>query len=211
MGMTLIYPLLNSSLNNYYELKYSIRSICSVYTVTRVILVGGKPDWYTGEHIPFKDYGPIRKEENIFHKVRATGVDGMFCNDDHYLLAQLELHHKGSMHANYLVKKKNSSYARTLKNTLSVLGEDVNDYDTHCPMFVTAEGLSKLQDNWPQWGFGFKTMYCYTNNLTGCYYPDAKYQVIPDVIDRPYFSIQDGCANINKLEVLFTKKSIFEK
>lgn len=209
--MTLIYPLLNTSPNNYYELRYSIRSFCSVYPVTRVIIVGGLPYWFTGEHLPHKDYGPIRKEENIFHKVRAAGVDGMFCNDDHFILQPIELHHKGLMKDNLAKRVPNQSYSRTMKNTINLLGEGIADYDTHQPMFVTAEGLKEVQDNWPQWGYCFKTMYCYANRLQGSFYPDAKYQHLPNKIERPYFSTQDGCTGLEKLNSLFPNSSIFEK
>lgn len=209
--MNLIYPLLNTTRDNYRELKYSIRSICAQYEVSNVILVGGLPDWFHGEHIQHIDYGPTRKEENIFHKIKAAGVDGMFCNDDHFLLNKLSLHHKGLMRETAKLRNPQSSYGRTLKNTLDCLGYDINDYDTHCPMMVTVEGLAKVKEDWPVWGYGFKTMYAYANGLQGIPYPDCKLQHIPDKIDREWFSTHDGVTGFEKVEKMFTEKSKFEK
>lgn len=67
--MNVIIPVRNQPNNP--TLKYTIRSICLQHDVARVILVGHKPDWFTGDHIEHKDYAVDKKEQNIRDKVVA--------------------------------------------------------------------------------------------------------------------------------------------
>ena len=215
--MDIVIPLLNSSRDNYIELRHALRSFEKWLNPSRVILVGGKPSWYRGDHIGYDDYHPIFKERNIYDKLkRAAEVSKEFyyCNDDHFLLAPYQgLHHKGYMYDNMETKPLGGSYWHTLNNTMAVLiGKSTLDYDTHCPILMNRDVLNSINVNWKvQYGYGVKTLYAYHQKDKGVQHTDYKYVHIPTDPKVPYFSTADICDNKNYLATLFPYKSNFEK
>ena len=206
--MKLVIPLKNDC--NYEQLRFALRSITANHDITECVLVGGKPSWYTGYHIPHKDYGPIFKEANIRDKVLAARVKGsfMFANDDHILFSPLtETYNKGLLSDCLRTRIGNGSYTRCLRNTLEHYG-DVDNVDTHCPMIMTGEGVEKTNFDWPQFGIGFKTCYAQENGVSSTYMEDCKVYDIP--VGRPWFSMQDRFP-LQKLTQYFPEKSIFEE
>lgn len=227
--MNLLLPLLNHSPNNYYELRFALRSLCIHNPIERCLVVGGKPNWYTGEHLPYKDYKPQLKEQNIRDKVNAgaqylrlTTTDNnfirdineptefLFANDDHFVLAPYPgAHNKGLLSDCLKNRHPNGSVSHMLRNTLQYFGDVVNT-DTHCPLIMTAEGVERTMFDWPDWGLGFKTAYCAVNKIDSVYHPDTKLNDLTVIPDVPYFSTADGCKNLERLFDLFPNKSIFE-
>lgn len=212
--MDVLIPLING--RGFYELRYALRSFEAHFKPDRILIVGGKPDWYKGEHLPFKDYGPIFKEKNIFDKTVAGAEllsgDFYFCNDDHFVMAPYwGLHHKGKMADNLRSRNRNGSYGRMMQNTIDIFGDHINNYDTHCPMVMNKAGLDKIKLDWSiHFGYGFKTSYVYSNGLDGDFYDDGKFNTIPREIKRPYFSTTESCTNLNYLQRLFPNKSKYE-
>lgn len=225
--MILVIPLLNN--NNYEQLRFALRSITTHHDVTRCILVGGKPKWYTGEHIPHKDYGPIYKEHNIRDKVLNAAdyiasetvevgtqnsvaiddTDFLFANDDHILLAPItKVYDKGSLLSCLSKRVGNGSYTRCLRNTYQRYG-DVPDVDTHCPMMMNTELVKRTNFEWPPYGIGFKTCYAQENNIASETYPDCKTDHLPKD-RRLWFSMTDNFP-VKELFALFPKPSIFEQ
>ncbi len=213
--MDVVIPLINQ--RNFFELKYAIRSFERWFNPERVVLVGGKPDWFTGEHIPFPDYNPLFKEKNIHDKTKAgaklLGSPFLFCNDDHFVLAPYwGLHHKGKMNDCLKQRNRNGTYGRMMVNTMDIFGEDIFNYDTHCPMMMDLAGIENIKLDWSiHNGYCFKTSYAYSNGLTGEFYEDGKYNTIPGEIKRLYFSTTESCNNLHVLERIFPTKSKFEK
>jgi hypothetical protein len=211
--MDVLIPLINGK--GFYELRYALRSFEKWLNPERVLIVGGKPDWYTGEHLPHKDYEVMFKEKNIFDKTVAGAelLDGdfYFCNDDHFLLAPYQgLHHKGRMIDNLRIRNKNGSYGRMMQNTIDVFG-DVMNYDTHCPMVMNRGGLKAINLKWTvHHGYCFKTSYCASNNITGVFHEDHKFNTIPKTLNVPYFSTTESCNNLSVLPRLFPTKSKYE-
>lgn len=203
-----IIPLRND--NRYDQLRFALRSITKHHPeITDCIIVGGKPAWYTGEHISFRDYGPVFKEANIRDKVLAAGVTGefLFANDDHILMQPLhEVYNKGLLSDCLSKRIGNGSYTRCLRNTFEHYG-DVDNVDTHCPMWMTGEGVRKTNFEWPQFGIGFKTCYAVENGVESVYTEDCKMSYIP--INRQWFSLTDNFP-LQKLTEYFPQKSIFE-
>lgn len=206
---TVIIPLKNN--NQYNQLRFALRSITKHHPeITECILVGGKPAWYTGKHIPFKDYGPVFKEANIRDKVLAgcQGVDQfLFANDDHILLAPLtKIFNKGLLL--YCLSKRigNGSYTRCLRNTFEHYG-DVDNVDIHCPMWMTGEGVKKTNFEWPEFGIGFKTCYAVENQILSEYMEDCKTSTVP--VNREWFSLTDNFP-LQNLTQYFPERSIFE-
>lgn len=207
--MNLVIPLRNGG--GYEQLRFALRSITTHHNVTDCILVGGKPVWYTGQHIPFKDYWPIHKEANIRDKTIAGAelVQGefMFANDDHILLQPItETYNKGLLSTNLAKRVGNGSYTRCLRNTLDHYG-DIDNVDCHCPMMMTTEGVRKTAFDWPDFGIGFKTCYSQENGIESVYMEDCKTDRMP--VNRQWFSLTDNFP-VQKLVALFPKKCIFE-
>ena len=209
--MILVIPLLNNG--HFDQLRFALRSITKHHSIERCILVGGKPAWYTGEHIPHKDYPHIHKEKNIRDKVLAAAatITGqfMFANDDHILLAPLtKTYNKGYIEPQLNQRIGNGSYTRCLRNTFARYG-NVPNVDTHCPMMMDAEQVQRTNFDWPDFGIGFKTCYAQENNIESEYYPDCKVSTLREVRGRLWFSITDNF-NLKELFAYFPEKSIFE-
>lgn len=203
----LVIPLRNDG--RYDQLRFALRSITTHHNITRCILVGGKPSWYTGDHIPHKDYGPVFKEANIRDKVIAANVHGefLFANDDHILLKPInEVYNKGLLSECLSKRVGNGSYTRCLRNTFEHYG-DVPNVDIHCPMWMTGEGVLKTAFDWPQFGIGFKTCYAQENCVESEYMEDCKVSMLPS--GREWFSMTDQF-KVQELFGLFPQKSIFE-
>lgn len=205
---TLIIPLKNNGL--YEQLRFALRSITTHHEIARCILVGGKPDWYTGEHIPHKDYSPQFKEANIRDKVLAGSVgvgEFLFANDDHILLSPInEVYNKGLLSTCLASRIGNGSYTRCLRNTFEHYG-NVPNIDCHVPMWMTSEGVKKTNFEWPEYGIGFKTCYAQENNIESVYMEDCKTSTLPT--GREWFSLTDNF-NMRQMFGLFPEKCIFE-
>jgi len=209
--MILVIPLLNNS--NYEQLRFSLRSITKHHQIDRCIIIGGKPKWYTGDHIPHKDYDPFHKEHNIRDKVltAASTITGefMFANDDHILLSPLnKVYNKGTIKQELDKRIGNGTYTRCLRNTYERYG-DIPNVDTHCPMIMDSELIKRTAFEWPVFGIGFKTCYCQENGIQSEYYDDCKVSTINKVRNRLWFSMTDNFP-VKDLFVHFPDKSIFE-
>lgn len=206
--MNLIIPLLNRDRGD--QLRFALRSITTHMPITRCILVGGKPAWYTGEHISHPDYIPERKEENIRDKTIAgsTGVgEFLYANDDFILMAPLSTTwNKGTLSETLATRNKNGSYGRLLQNTIARYG-DVPNVDTHCPMMMTEEGVKRTAFDWPIFGYGFKTCYAQENGIISEYMPDAK---ITSGMRSLWFSLHPSY-RVRELFGLFPDKCTFER
>ena len=211
--MNLLIPLLNSSTNDYYELRHAIRSICKHNNIHTCTVVGGKPRWYTGSHIPFPDYPREKKEENIRDKVLAGAKDlgrFLFANDDHFMMAPyMGILNKGLLSETAKGLQISGSYTIAIRSTMDMFG-DVEDVDTHYPMVMDYDGVKKTVGEWPKWGLLFKTTYAQLNGLDSTYMPDNKVKDISTVTGK-FFSTSENCRNITLLSKLFHRKSPFEK
>lgn len=208
--MTVIIPLRNGG--GYDALRFALRSITTYHDVNQCILVGGKPDWYTGTHLPHKDYGPVFKEANIRDKTIAGSelIQGkfLFANDDHILMQPLtSTWNKGLLSECLRNRNGNGSYTRCLRNTLNHYG-DVDNVDTHCPMWMTTERVKRTAFEWPEFGIGFKTCYAMENQVASEYMDDCKVASIPPA-GREWFSLADNFP-VQKLVDLFPNKCKFE-
>ena len=189
--MTCIIPLLNShNPADHEELRYALRSL-TLQGVTRCILVGGRPKWYTGDHIPHADYNPKFKEQNIRDKVLlgASYIDGefLYTQDDVYMMAPYAgVHNKGLLSQTLQGRNAHSSYYKSIANTIEAYG-DVLDTDTHGPVIMDSKAVSVCYSEWKDFGQLFKTTYCHLNQVSSAYYPDAKIDTPPEP-GRLYFS-----------------------
>ena len=141
------------------ELRYSLRSAMQNLKHDNVWVVGGKPNWYTGPHIPVPQSS--RKYENaknnLKHIINSTEIsnDFVLMNDDFFILKPVELgyYYSGTLQQRIERNEKlspNAAYLEKLKTTKAMLEskgiENPLDYSLHIPMKMDKEGLQKSLD-----------------------------------------------------------------
>jgi hypothetical protein len=152
-----------------------------VQDLGRVIIVGDVPNIIRNvTHIPSGDEsGYQRAAKNIYRKLKlAAEISDLFLvvHDDHFLLrdtvaGEYPYCHRGPISP----EGKPTGYRMLLENTLDQF-PGANDFDVHCPILMTAEGLGKLDAlDWEKpYGYGIKSAYCYLNNIEGETFSDLK-------------------------------------
>jgi hypothetical protein len=149
------------------ELRYSIRSVAANMPHENIVVVGGKPDWYTGRFIEVvtrRSDGELsnNKYENAKNNIRQIvespdiSDDFILMNDDFYVLKpidQLQYYHGGLLSdkiASYRRFVAWSEYTDVLARTASILeASNINDpldYTLHVPMMFNKKKLAKILD-----------------------------------------------------------------
>lgn len=196
----------------------------------RLVIIGDAHPGITPDiYIPMTDLiGAKHKEWNMFWKTLVAcehddlTPDVWYTNDDFFLLqscdaATFPLHHKGPL----VPRGNNTPYAKTIRNTLRALGDDVVNYDTHAPMVINRAQFCDLEaaddGAWGKdYGLCMKTWYAYGAGITGTYYEDMKLVYLhaaEELYGRQYFSTDDKawrwCGPM--MESLYPDKSKWEK
>lgn len=234
MTTSIIIPLNNRSTVKNLELRYALRSIEKYLNgYGQVFIVGELPEWVNKDlviHIPKEDDPRNRfRDRNICEKItlackdKRISHDALMWHDDHFLLEEIEASkfpyvHHGTMNPGP------GQYGNTKKNTMALFGQNINDYDSHCPIlfnknkFITASGSI----DWSKWyGYCLKTVYCIWNGIEGEYYPDLKIRWMETkeemraaIAGRKWFSIGDRCWDNGQmkelLEELYPEPSKYE-
>ena len=159
------------------ELRYSIRSAVANLPHDNVWVVGGKPDWYTGNHI--KVVQNNTKYENARNNMRAI-VDSeeisdnfILMNDDFFIIKPVKrfnTYHAGNIN-NKIEQLKarygRSSYLDLLRNTVKFLRQHgistVLDYALHIPFKMNKEKLRPILDHKLSWRIAYGNL----NNVGG--------------------------------------------
>lgn len=227
----IVIPLNKRSYVDNLELLYCLRSIETFLKgVGNVFIIGHCPEWVVNViHVPVLDDPRNRfRDKNIMHKMMVAchypTVSGNFLmvHDDHFLLEPVEAGQFPYVHHGSMIPGP-GQYGKTKENTMALLGREINDYDSHCPILFN-KGLfreSMLLADWDKWyGYCIKTLYCVSNNIQGEYYPDLKIKYVDrlDVRDaikgRRWFSTGDRAfydASLKDiLQELYPNKSKYE-
>lgn len=143
------------------ELRYSIRSVVKNMPHANVWVVGGKPDWYSGNHIEVLQDG--QKYDNARANLRAIvnspdiSDDFILMNDDFFVINKIDsvpTWYTGTIRSRVDEIKKtrmpNSTYVRLLMKTNKAI-EDMGikepmDYELHTPMVMNKDKLSSVID-----------------------------------------------------------------
>lgn len=176
----LVYPYSDLAGWDFNELRYSIRSFLQYIPIERVIVIGYKPDWYTGEHITFADTS--FKEHSIYSKLceAAKHCDRfIFANDDHFMLRYDDIPHYYSKPIKGLGDV--DSYGRKIA-TVEKLFPDGKFFDIHCPMIIDSHKLP-LPYDWLPHEYIVKSLYCNHHNIEGLQMNDCK---IPGYMSEQY-------------------------
>jgi hypothetical protein len=142
------------------ELRYSIRSVAKNMPHENIVVVGGKPDWYTGTFIPVDSGSSTNKYENTKNNIRQIvdspdiSDDFVLMNDDFYVLKpidQVPYYHNGLLAdkiAEFVRFTTWSTYTNVLSRTMSVLNNlgirDPLDYTLHIPMMFNKQKLADI-------------------------------------------------------------------
>jgi hypothetical protein len=142
------------------ELRYSIRSVAKNMPHENIVVVGGKPDWYTGRFIPVDSGSSTNKYENTKNNIRQIVAspdisnDFVLMNDDFYVLKpidQVPYYHNGLLSnkiAEFTAYTSWSTYTNVLTRTMSVLNnlgfQDPLDYTLHVPMMFNKQKLAEV-------------------------------------------------------------------
>ena len=138
------------------ELRYSIRSVYAHIKDPNIWVIGGKPKWYSGQHLVVpQDQG---KHENVRKNLRSLcnsdkiNENFILMNDDFFIMQDLDSipqMHGGPLRDKILKYKrfaKHSSYTKLLSDTekelMSMGIEDPLDYAIHVPMPMSKQNLS---------------------------------------------------------------------
>jgi hypothetical protein len=147
------------------ELRYSIRSVAANMPHENIIVVGGKPDWYTGKFIEVNTFtagGHLsrNKYENAKNNIRqvvdndSISKDFVLMNDDFYVMKpvdQVPYYHGGLLADKIRTHQTfapGAEYTGVLTRTAQVLDavgiKDPLDYTLHIPMMFNRKKLGEV-------------------------------------------------------------------
>jgi len=140
------------------ELRYSIRSAVKNLPHDKIWVVGGKPDWYTGNHIEVAQikgkYSNARNSLRAICDSKDISDSFVLMNDDFYIINRVDT--VPYMYAGTLSEKidqredifSGNTYTTLLKQTLGSLSRKkvrvVLDYELHVPMVMEKKKLQKV-------------------------------------------------------------------
>ena len=193
-----------------YELRYCIRAFVKYYPgLSGVCLIGDKPKWYTGEHIPCTDI-PNRKEWSIVSKVmRSPYEEFIFSCDDVY--PTVPVNSLPNYYSTTLATAKvYGKYIDRTVNTMDVFPDGLF-YDIHTPIIVQRSAFiaaHRLCD-WEKKEYLSKSVY---GNFIGSevQMDDCKIRPgLPLNPDWPWFST-NGRTALELLPAMYPEKSDYE-
>ena len=215
------------------ELRYSIRSAVKNLPHDKIWVVGGKPDWYTGNYIEVSQtrskYSNARNNLKAICNSELISESFIFMNDDFYIINKVDsvpYMYSGTLDKKIKVREdlfSGNSYTGLLRQTLNGLFRKtkaiVLDYELHVPMIMEKKKLSKVLMFSGLW----RSVYGNTFKVGGIKVRDVKvysknnkfYSNGYDInnLEYDYLSSNDDSFEIVKEKVLnkrFKTKSIYE-
>jgi hypothetical protein len=173
--MNAVYPYIHSTGS---ELVYSLRSL-EKHTDLEPVVIGDKPDWYKGRHIPFpastRGADSSYKITNVYFKIRRACLDKkisdtfLYMNDDIYLIEKpKKVHYVNGriedLWQDYQNNHGESYYTRCLQRTVEYVGTSWN-YETHTPMWIGKDFLYINPDVFVTDPMLYRTVYGATSKM----------------------------------------------
>lgn len=209
------------------ELRYAIRSMVKHFKpLSGVLLIGDKPEWFCGDHIPVADImwpdqpNRIWKERSIQLKI-AVCPDEVFLysNDDYFANQDFK-----TIPYYYDVTCAEMAWAHSInsyKDMYEQCRPHWKNFDVHTPMIMmkdkfhsSFQEMIEMDCQWP-----VKTTYAHT--FEGTQYYDLKIrgphtleELQWQIKDKPFFSTHNSALNddlISFLNNLYPDKSDFER
>jgi hypothetical protein len=192
------------------ELRYSLRSVAKNAPAGRVWLVGGKPDWYTGDFIPVQStsskYSNARNNLEAIVNSKEISENFVLMNDDFYFMKKVDkvdMFHGGRLIdkiRRYRQISPSNGYNQMLITTHRRLVRsgvrDPMDYELHVPMPMDKSGLARALETNVLWRSSYGNL---VHNSVGIVSEDVKFygskSKRPSYIPggcSPYLSSDDG-------------------
>jgi hypothetical protein len=156
------------------ELRYSIRSVVENMPEGNIWVVGGKPDWYTGNFIYVPQTGSkyqnVRRSLETICGASQISKDFVLMNDDFFIINKIDK--VETLHGGPLINKLNayedlspkSGYTMMIEETyLSLLKmgiEEPLDYELHVPMIMNRRALRRVLKDPMLWRSAYGNQYC---------------------------------------------------
>jgi hypothetical protein len=190
------------------ELRYSIRSTLQNLPKGDIWVVGGKPKWYTGNHIFVRQYGDaytnVREQLKIVCDSTKISDDFVIMNDDFFTMKKSDVPNwnGGTLNqkiANFNKYAPENLYVKRLLKTNAYLKKQgfrsPLDYDLHVPMILNKDKLKSIIDTPYLW----RSIYGNTFNVEGDNNKDVKIysenklldKTIPDLDTMTFLSTTD--------------------
>ena len=157
------------------ELRYSIRSVLYSFPDAKIWVVGGKPNWYSGNHIPVDQN--YHKYANAINNLKAIcdsneiSEEFVLMNDDFFIIKKIDRidqFYNGLLSTKidrYIQITGSSMYIKKLMLTRTRLMEygiaNPLDYELHIPMVMEKEKLKHVILKYPSclWRSMYGNMY----------------------------------------------------
>lgn len=239
----ILIPLGTGSKFDNIELRFCLRSVEKhLIGVGQIVIVGETLPWLRNIiHISGPEKPGVHfRSENIYRKIiagcslRELSDNFLFMNDDHFLLKDFEVSQFPYLHRGPIIPHRigNEAQERQMSNTVSLLKKlraetginlDFKDFDIHCPILYNKEGFiyTFYNTDWPEYGYGIKSVYGNGNFIDGQYCEDLKISqpldkktIYKNLEGRDWFSIDDktlrsgGMQEV--LQELYPDKSKYE-
>lgn len=146
------------------ELRYSLRSIDTFYPDAIVWVVGGKPDWYTGNFIAVKQTSDAFQnvKDGLASIINHPDIpdEVIIMNDDFFFIQKLDeipVYISGTLEKRIMLHKKNrvgSMYVNKLVQLVRHCKQYRNpplDFDIHVPMPINKHNLPWVINDHVMW------------------------------------------------------------
>lgn len=162
--MNIVIPFAGSGI----ELKYTLRSITKHVTgLQRLIVIGDKPDWYTGEHIPHQVYtNQAWKKRDMLEKTLLSPVEEFYrFSDDYYLMEDFTgcpYYSNGTLYELYNRYTEGNLYRSIVHNTKGLIGASASSFDVHAPILMQKEVLKEMHSRYDwkvEYGYLIRSLY----------------------------------------------------
>lgn len=191
------------------ELLYAIRSIYKYFApLSGVLLIGDKPEWYNGDHIPLADLKGEKEKSMMLKVLQAQDEDFLYSNDDYFALQPFNENLPNyydttcqDMAGRHPIPSYRDLYMNCPGNWLN--------FDIHTPMimnrdrfkaaFDAMDGQTPIKTTYgnykPRVG---NTEYLCDLKINGAH---MVYEIEQLVSERPFFSTHDSAIEANMLAV----------
>lgn len=212
------------------ELRYSIRSVVEHCTFDNIWVVGGKPDWYSGNYVDVENVGG--KFENITNCYKAISNIGaisdefVLMNDDFFIMTdigRMPIFHGGPIIDKidrYAIVSGHNKYTRILlsayKKLIKMGIKDPLDYDIHTPIVIDKTKIDSFIDLSLAPRSVYGNMYSIGGINSGdvkIYSPKRKHFETESMDNSHFISTEDDSFNeiLPMLEQKFPNKTIYER
>ena len=200
------------------ELRYSIRSAVKNMPHHKIWVVGGKPDWYIGPHIPVKQletkYLNVGNNQIAAFSSELISENIVLMNDDFFVIKKIDeikTYHNGLIIDTIKSFRRsgvNSSYVRKLDHTRKVLRrkfgiQDALSYELHVPMPATKSRMREVI----KLGVASRSAYGNVYNVGGEAMKDVKFYTGKIMQHKNYTEILEYSGNIEDLEYPYLSSS----